>query len=257
MFDAAYPPDYATARTLRASTGASVFAVYVPGWGAPYRGATPAEVKALVAAGYQILPILVPDGVAPPVSVAEAAVGITKAREFMGECGLTCPTVAVDIESNWSSGNLGDAVWTFQSFQDAAKRQGVLLVQYGSPAFLNALPRPLEAACWVASWAGVDWPPDGVGAPGLMNDGDWKQGIGWQWSGATTLLGASVDRSVIPDTWDLSVVKPPGDPSPAPTPAPTPTTSPANPSTSPTQSEIEQAVSLAKSLLAYLESLLA
>lgn len=240
MLDAAYPPTTeAQAATLRTITGAYAFAVYVPGWGDPYRATQDNEVKALVAAGYKILPILVPnaDSVDKVFTESGAAVGLAIARKWLLGLGLDGLDVALDIEAGWSAADGETAAEFVGEFVMAAAAvgQGARLIPYCSPSFANRLATLPDISrpeiVWVASWIGVaadSW-PGAVSSIPLVDPTIYTSPgqRGWQFAGGAP-VGASInaDRSIVGFTgfWEASSSVAP-DPAPvvAPTPAPVPT----------------------------------
>lgn len=260
MVDASYPPNTPSAWTaLRSATGASIFAAYVPGWGEPYRAATIQEVQSAVQAGCEILPILVPTPETMTkygLTEQSARVGLAFAQRFMQACGLVGTVVALDVEANWSSGNLAECEEVVKAFNGAATSSGLAMCIYGSPSFLtqlsNVSPSPYV---WVASWVNTE--PDSVASiPGLP-DQVWDLGQrAWQWSGGTTIGGYTIDRSVVAFS---GLWKPGTAPTPTPTPAPPQTPPQVHPSPAPgsTPAPTPEQTAWLDSVIAYLEGALA
>jgi hypothetical protein len=250
QLDAAYPPtNAAQAAALREITGASLFAVYVPGWGDPYRATQDSEIKALIAGGFRILPILVPNAssVESVFTESGAATALAIVRKWLNGLGLAGTAVGVDIEAGWYAADPETAKEFLGEFQLAAKVGGaeMTFIPYCPPGLANEAATLPDASrpenVWVSSWIGeaaTSWPGSLATIPGLKNEifiGPTQRG--WQFAGGANVgSGINADRSVV--SFDVSsywtkaapTYVPPTTP-PAPTvtttPAPTVTTTPA------------------------------
>ena len=255
MLDAAFEPNTVSGfESLRQITGASAWAAYVPGWGAPYHATSAAEVREAVASGCSILPILVPtqqsvEGGA--LSVADLQVGAAFAADFMASCGLSGKSIAIDIEAGWYRNDPSNAILTACNFQVACAHSGYSAIIYCSPSMATGMAGAPSAirpeSVWVASWVSNE-PASTEGIPGLPSGYYTAPGQrGWQWSGGHSIGGYNIDQSVI-DFGELWTTTPASAPTPTPvtvtpvtvTPVPTPTTvTSADPS--PTPSSTPQA----------------
>ena len=227
MVDCLYPPSTASdLAAIRASTGATVIALYVPGWGTPKVLGAPDPTgiaKIALSVGWQVVPILDPNH--QPLPAPDAlGVGHQLLMDWLGEIGAdtsAAGSVVFDLEAGDFTANESlcrelAAAWF--------ELDEVRSCQYGSPSglsTLSALPasqRPERV--WAAYYpGGVSWPASAASIEGLA-DGLWSVDgqRGWQFAGGVKVAGFGVDFSVI--EW-------PGfGPVPAPSPAPDPPPSP-------------------------------
>lgn len=227
MIDCLYPPSTASdLAAIKASTGATVIGLYVPGWGTPQILGAPDPTgiaKIALSVGWQVVPILDPNH--QPLPAPDAlAVGHDLLMEWLSKVGadVSSPgSVVFDLEAGDFTANESlckelAAAW----FELDMARS----CQYGSPSGLStlaALPDPQRPErVWAAYYpAGATWPASAAViagmAPTLWSGAGQR---GWQWAGGVKVAGFGVDYSVI--EW-------PGfGPVPAPSPAPDPPPSP-------------------------------
>ena len=206
MIDCLYPPSTASdLAAIKASTGATAIALYVPGWGTPKVLGAPDPTgiaKIALSVGWQVVPILDPNH--QPLPAPDAlGVGHQLLMDWLGEIGADASasgSVVFDLEA-------GDFTADLSLCEELAaawfELDNLRACQYGSPSGLTslaALPTPQRPErVWAAVYPGTTvWPASTASIPGL-GDGLWSAAgqRGWQWRGSVQTTGGVVDLSVV------------------------------------------------------------
>lgn len=221
MIDCLYPPTTAASLSaIRAATGASVMAVYVPGWGTPLALGAPNPTQicqVALASGWDLHFILDPNH-APLPQPGAILEGCQQAMNWIATLGVNASLeagVSFDLEEgDWANESLCKELSA--AFYEAGTQSKFLPVQYtNSSQLLNLVSLPGNQrveAVWAAYWnLAAAWPTSTASISGLP-DSAWSSPgqRGWQWQGGTSVAGVSVDLSIVDwPTWSAGAAPTP------------------------------------------------
>lgn len=227
MVDCLYPPSTASElASIKASTGASMIALYVPGWGTPKVLGAPdptAIAKIALSVGWQVVPILDPNHQPLPAPSA-LAVGHAMLMDWLEAIGADTSQPGSEVFDLEAGDFSADPSLCSELAAAWFELDNLRACQYGSPSGLtelSALPvsqRPERV--WAAYYpGGTAWPASPASIAGLA-DGLWSaEGQrGWQFAGSVKVAGIGVDYSVV----EWPGFGPPASPPPAPVDPPEP-----------------------------------